>query len=277
MAPSAKRRRASAPALAVALLVLVGFACQPKPAAQREAGPSPSPSVKLSPSPSPTPAPALDLAPVSGTAIVITRGPTTGRTVLLTFDAGADRGYAPQILATLEGAGVSATFGVTGLWAEANPDLVQRMVADGDTIVNHTFDHHSFTGRSTHGAGLSAAQRLSEIEMDDAILTEVAGHSPKPWFRIPYGDSDAATDAEVAQAGYRYVLGWTVDSLGWMGLTPPAIIVRCLSKAAPGDIYLFHVGSQSQDVTALPSVIAGLRAQGYTFETAADLEAPAAA
>jgi peptidoglycan/xylan/chitin deacetylase (PgdA/CDA1 family) len=32
-----------------------------------------------------------------------------------------------------------------------------------------------------------------------------------------------------------------------------------------------HVGSQSQDAVALPRVIDGLRAQGYSFGTIADI------
>jgi len=75
----------------------------------------------------------------------------------------------------------------------------------------------------------------------------------------------------VAQEGYRYVLGWTVDSLGWEGLSSAAITQRCLSRAVPGAIYLFHVGSQSQDAKALPAVIDGLRAQAYTFGRLGDL------
>jgi len=47
---------------------------------------------------------------------------------------------------------------------------------------------------------------------------------------------------------------------------------RVLAAAAPGEIVLMHVGSNptdgsTLDADALPSVIAGLRAQGYGFTT----------
>jgi peptidoglycan/xylan/chitin deacetylase (PgdA/CDA1 family) len=208
---------------------------------------------------------------VTGSATVIARGSATRRSVFLTFDAGADTGHAAQILDTLDAAGVTATFGITGRWAEANRDLVRRIVAEGHSIVNHTYDHTSFTGMSPHTAGLPTDQRIAEITRADQVLTAVAGHAIKPWFRLPYGDGDRDVDAQVLQAGYRYVLGWTVDSLGWQGLSAAAISTRCLSRAVPGAIYLFHVGSRSQDAAALPGIIQTLKEQGYGFDSVADL------
>ena len=45
--------------------------------------------------------------------------------------------------------GVTASFGMTGRWAEQNPDLLRRIVREGHHLINHTYDHESFTGRST--------------------------------------------------------------------------------------------------------------------------------
>ena len=58
---------------------------------------------------------------------------------------------------------------------------------------------------------------------------------------------------------------WAVDSLGWNGLSAPRIVDRTLRLTTPGAILIFHVGAQSQDAAALPSIIQGLREQGYEF------------
>src|SRR5579859_3770552 len=102
-------------------------------------------------------------ARASNTVRVVSIGPSSTHAVALTFDAGADRGYAARILQTLEHERVHASFGMTGLWAIANPDLLRRMVRDGDQLINHTYDHRSFTGVSTKTLPLSAAQREWEI------------------------------------------------------------------------------------------------------------------
>jgi peptidoglycan/xylan/chitin deacetylase (PgdA/CDA1 family) len=93
------------------------------------------------------------------------------------------------------------------------------------------------------------------------------GRSTRPWYRLPYGDSDSRVAADVAPTGYTRHAGWTADSLGWQGLSAPQIVVRCLRLAAPRAIYLFHVGSAARDGPALGAIIGGLRQQGYGFVT----------
>jgi peptidoglycan/xylan/chitin deacetylase (PgdA/CDA1 family) len=185
--------------------------------------------------------------------------------VALTFDAGADRGYAEDILDILQEQHVVASFGITGVWAKANPDLVRRMAADGHMVFNHTLDHHSFTGVSDRLGGLSAARRRAELDDADTIIAPLIGHSTRPFYRLPYGDDDAQVAADVAPAGYVHKVGWTVDSLGWRGSPASDIVARCLKLVTPGAVYVFHVGRASQDALALPQIIHGLRDRGFSF------------
>jgi peptidoglycan/xylan/chitin deacetylase (PgdA/CDA1 family) len=191
--------------------------------------------------------------------------------IALTFDAGADRGYAKEILNTLRDTGVKATFGMTGKWAEQNPDLIQRMVDEGHQLMNHTYDHASFTGYSPGTAPLTADERRREIERTEAVISAIVGVQVKPWFRPPYGDYDAAMLTQLGQLGYTYSVMWTVDSLGWKGISTDEITARCIDGAVPGAILLFHVGAASQDAAALPEIIRQLRADGYSFGTIAEL------
>jgi peptidoglycan/xylan/chitin deacetylase (PgdA/CDA1 family) len=207
--------------------------------------------------------------PVSEPAQVLSRGPEGERQVALTFDAGADRGFTEQILDTLRQEGVMASFGLTGRWVELNPDLAARIVADGHTLINHSYSHASWTGLSTGSGPLSQAERFDELDRTEQALLAASGGSSRPFFRSPYGDQDATVQRDLGAKGYAYNVLWTVDSRGWMGLAAPDIIARCLQLAEPGAIYVFHVGAQSQDAAALPSVIGGLRAAGYSFVSVA--------
>jgi peptidoglycan-N-acetylglucosamine deacetylase len=197
---------------------------------------------------------------------------TDERMLALTFDAGADRGYAPMILDTLANEGISATFGMTGGWATQNPDLILRMVNEGHQIINHTWTHRSFTGRSTPGtAPLTAAERQEELIRTENAVREIAGIEMRPYFRPPYGDFDDSVLRDIAAVGYTVNVMWTVDSLGWNGLTAAQINARVLAGATPGGNILLHVGGQSQDGPALPEMIRLLRADGYGFATVAEL------
>jgi peptidoglycan-N-acetylglucosamine deacetylase len=192
--------------------------------------------------------------------------------VALTFDAGADRGYAEDILDTLAAEQVPATFGMTGTWARSSPELVQRMAEEGHLVINHTYDHRSFTGLSDRLGGLSAERRRHEIEQADEIIAPLIGHTTCPWYRLPYGDGDARVVPQMAEIGYTQQVGWTIDTLGWRGARTQDIISRSLRLAAPNAVYVMHVGVQSRDALALPTIIDELRARGYGFATVAALD-----
>jgi peptidoglycan/xylan/chitin deacetylase (PgdA/CDA1 family) len=217
---------------------------------------------------------ALVLAVLPGVvapAQLISQGSGRARDVALTFDAGADRGYAANILQILERNHVKATFGMTGAWARANLDLLRRIHRDGDQIMNHTYDHRSFTGVSTRTAPLTQQQRTWEITQADKVIRSAVGSSTKPYFRPPFGDYDPATLALARALGYRFVVMWTLDSLGWEHLPAAQILRRCLSGLTPGTILLMHVGSQSQDALALQPLITAMKRRGYRFVEVAQL------
>ncbi len=211
----------------------------------------------------------------SAPSVVVSRGRTDRRAVTLTFDAGADRGYAERVLDILAQQRVQAAFGVTGQWAELNRDLVARTAREGHEFINHTYSHPSFTGVSWTVTAKTAADRGMQLERTERILGEVAAASARPYFRPPFGDYDAGVLADVGRLGFGTTVMWTVDSMGWRGLDAASIAKRCLEGAGPGAIYIFHVGEQSRDWEALPAVIEGLRARGFEIVPLAELLAPA--
>jgi peptidoglycan/xylan/chitin deacetylase (PgdA/CDA1 family) len=211
-------------------------------------------------------APTTQLPEVPGPrSRTVSKGSSAARVVHLSFDAGADRGYAGSILDTLAAEGVPASFGMTGMWAQANPDLIQRMAAEGHQLINHTWDHRSFTGLSDRRGGQNAAQIHSQLERTDALLRELTGQSTLPFFRPPYGDYNDTVLTATYNAGYAFNMMWTVDSAGWRRIPAAEIVARCLRMAEPGAIILMHVGVESADGPALPGLIGGLRQQGYGF------------
>ena len=212
--------------------------------------------------------------PAAGPAEVITIGNTNRQAIAFTFDAGSDAGYTTQILDTLAANDIHATFGMTGKFAETYPDLVQRMVNEGHTLINHTYDHKSFTGSSTGAAPLTREQRWEELDRTEAIINQLTGATTLPYFRPPYGDYDASVNEDVGARGYKYNIMWTLDSRGWTGIPAEQIVQRCLDNAQNGAIYIFHVGSASQDGPALQQIIDGLRAKGYSIGDLGSVLAP---
>ena len=280
-----RRCRLGVVAVAAAMSLLSAFAFSACDGSSHAitASPAVEPSATLppaEPTPEPTPKPAVTPAPAErppvfadcdSPALEVRRGNSTRQMVALTFDAGSDAGYTSQILQTLSDAGVKASFSLTGEWSEAHPDLVQAMAAGGHLLMNHSYDHPSFTGLSTGEEPLSTQQRIDELDRADAVIRSITGQTTKPYFRPPYADFDGSVLCDVYADGYYYLVMWTVDTMGWNGATAEEIVQTSLSRAKQGAIYIMHVGSQSQDAVALPRVIDGLRAQGYSFGTIADI------
>lgn len=201
----------------------------------------------------------------AGYARVVREGDASSKTVFFTFDAGADAGFTAQILDTLKANDIVAAFGVTGRWAEQNPELLRRIAQEGHSLINHSYDHPSFTGVSTGKPPLTQSQRWEQLDRTESTIQNLAGVSTKPYFRPPYGDYDDSDNADLYARGYLYNVMWTVDSLGWNGLAAESIVDRCLRLAEPGAVYVFSVGAASQDTAALQAIIDGLRRMDYSI------------
>lgn len=237
------------------------------PTATSEPIPTPSPTSVPAPSPTlePTAPPTTPAEPPGADDVWNLRQFDADQPVMvLTFDAGADRGYAGEILDILAAEDIRASFGMTGPWAVDNMDLVARMVNEGHHVMNHSWSH-------PHFPELSSEERIEEVRSLETLLRDELGVELRPYFRPPFGEYDEATLADLAAMGYTVNVLWTVDTLGWNGLSAAEINQRVLDAAAPGAIVLMHVGGQSQDAAALPEMINLLRAQGYSFATIEEL------
>jgi peptidoglycan-N-acetylglucosamine deacetylase len=206
--------------------------------------------------------------PGTGLSTIVDRG-TNGRLeVALTFDAGADTGYAAEILDLLRDEGIEATFGMTGVWAQANPDLVRRMVAEGHQLMNHTWDHSSLTGANTQMPPMTPEQVAQQLADTEAVVRDLTGYEMRPYFRPPYGDYDETSLRYLYDDGYSQTVWWTCDTRGWAGWGAQQIIDYCTTNIAEDEILLLHVGAAAVgDFEALPGLIEFFRDSGYSFVT----------
>ncbi len=180
-----------------------------------------------------------------------------------------------EILDILDQYGVVATFGVTGEWATANPDLLQEIVSRGHQVMNHSYSHASFTGVSVGTPPLTEDQVRSEVlDTEQAIWENSGGYEVGPFFRFPYGDYNGSQLAILKQLGYDYTIWWGCDSKAWMGHTADDIVQECgHDKIAPGLIVLLHV-DPDPDFEALPRLIETYQAAGYDLVTVEQLIQP---
>lgn len=233
------------------------------PAARPRREPTPRPTSTPEPEPTTTRESLAEERPsapdtgLDGTSLIVERGDSGRREVAFTFDAGEGAGHTEAMLDILDEYGVKGSFGLTGEWVEQNPALARRIVEDGHMVINHTYDHRSWTGDSTGGEPLTAEERTFEVEQTERTIRDVTGYETAPYFRFPYGAYDEPSLELLNGLGYDYTLWWTCDTLGWDGETGAEITERCGPDAEDGGagaIILMHVVTDG-DLAALPLLL----------------------
>jgi len=192
-------------------------------------------------------------------------GSVQDKEVALTFDDGPEEEWTPQILDILKQKNVKATFFVIGKQAQKYPEMLRRINADGHVIGDHTFDHINLTT-------LNVQQVDQEIEQCADLIHEIIGKTPR-LVRPPFGFHDATVD-NVVYSKDRIIVLWSLDTKDWMGLDAATVKARILPKMQNGFIVLQHNADNPKlggSVQALPDIIDGLKAQGYTFVTISEL------
>lgn len=233
------------------------------PTPRPTATPRPTPRPTATPRPTTPPSaciPAPGVRPVS--SIAFGSISTSKREVSLTFDSdGGSAGNAAAYLDTLSAHRLRVTWFLTGYFSRANPGLVLRMLRAGDDIGNHTLDHPNLIS-PLH----SDSYICTELTQADGIIAGVTGQTTRPYFRPPYGAYNTQVRTLAAQLGYRTIL-WNIDPRDWDSANTAADIERSVLDSPnlrPGAIILMHVNS-AHEAEALPVIIDGLEARGYTI------------
>ena len=180
--------------------------------------------------------------------------------VVLTFDDGPLPRYSNQVLDILAAQCVKATFFTIGKMAQAFPEGVKRLRAEGHTIGTHSEDHPLSFERMP----------LDKVakEVDDGIASVKAalgddGKDVAPFFRIPGLLRSPQVDELLASRG---LMTWSADFLAddWRNISSARVAALALSRleAKGKGILLLH-DIHARTVAALPTILRQLKAHGF--------------
>lgn len=195
----------------------------------------------------------------------ITRGNTSKKQMIFTFDCGSSDLSGEKILQVAKDNNVKVTFFVTGQFAGKYSALVKKMADAGHDIYNHSYTH-------PHFPQISDELVKDELNRTEELVKSLTGKSTKPYFRLPYGDHGNPPSRvwNIAYSqGYQSVF-WSVDALDWNagkqwnGSLVDASFVkkRIYDKIGNGTIVLMHVGD-SLTGEVLNEVFTKVQADGY--------------
>jgi peptidoglycan-N-acetylglucosamine deacetylase len=247
------RSKVLAAAIPAALVVLGMTACSADTSVSKNplptrapASPKPKPRTKATPKPSPAPTrPTMTVQPAHlpqawGLGPAGSLRATGNSSVALTFDDGPDPKYTPLMLDLLKKHKVKATFCVIGWRARDYPWLIKRIVADGHTLCNHTWDHNVSLGTETD------AVILKDLQDTNDAIHRAAPRSEIEYFRAPGGRFNPHLVGLAKSLGMRSIY-WTIDTRDWdkhtfgVGVSMVYHIVSTvLAEARRGAIVLAH-------------------------------------
>ena len=171
-------RRGTVPAVAAVIVMLVTAAAFWPSAAPRHTA---SGTLSGSPSAAVVPA-ATSAAPAGPVRPPAVRYTTQSRSVALTFDDGPDPVNTPRLLDLLRRHRVTATFCLVGHRARDHKDIVRRIVADGHTLCNHSWQHLQDLGKRR------SAYLARDLEATNEQIHKAVPGAPIRYFRAPYGN-----------------------------------------------------------------------------------------
>ncbi len=181
--------------------------------------------------------------------------------IALTFDDGPSGALTGRLLDGLKERNAHATFFLCDYRISSFGQVMDRYIAEGHEIANHSASHSALTS-------LSSSSLAKEIDETNSSIYQATGYSPT-LLRPPGGAYNQTVLDSLKNRGISCIL-WSVDPLDWKLLNTEKVVNNIISCVSDGDIVLLH-DLYSTSVDAALEVIDILSQQGYAFVTVSEL------
>lgn len=178
---------------------------------------------------------------------------TKERMLYLTFDDGPIPEITPFVLDELKKWNALATFFCIGKNVEANHNVFQRIIDEGHSIGNHTYNH------------LNGWNTDDEIYFED--IEKCARVLNSKLFRPPYGKLKPSQYSKLKSA-YKLVM-WDVLSFDFdLKMNEEKVLNNVLKNVEPGSIIVMHDSLKAKPKVefALPKILQYFSDKGFKFE-----------
>lgn len=186
---------------------------------------------------------------------------TSKKVIYLTFDDGPTPEITNWVLDTLNTYNAKATFFCIGKNISENPVIFKRILQDGHSIGNHTYNH-------LKGWETKTKDYLENVKLCNEVITQYSNSEIGKLFRPPYGKMKRKQLKELQRLGYRIIM-WNVLSVDWdKNVTEEVCLKNVLDNTSSGSIVVFHdsVKAFRNMQYALPKVLNYFTEREYSFK-----------
>jgi peptidoglycan/xylan/chitin deacetylase (PgdA/CDA1 family) len=181
----------------------------------------------------------------------------TENKIYLTFDDGPIPEITEWVLEELKKYNAKATFFCIGNNVEKHPEIFEKVIDQGHSVGNHTFNH------------LNGWKTSTEKYLENTKLCEASISNPKSKiFRPPYGKIKTSQAERLRQLGYKIIM-WDVLSADYdTSISPEKCLENVLKNVTSGSIVVFHdsIKAFPNLEYTLPKALKYWAAKGFVFE-----------
>ncbi|MDE1205335.1 polysaccharide deacetylase family protein [Tenacibaculum larymnensis] len=182
---------------------------------------------------------------------------TNKKEIYLTFDDGPIPEVTEFVLDQLHNFNAKATFFCIGDNIRKHPVVFSRIVKEGHSVGNHTFNH-------LNGWKSSYTTYIENTSKCEGLLP----NQKTKLFRPPYGKIKRKQAKQLLASGYKIIM-WDVLSADFdSSVTKEKCLQNVLENAQNGSIIVFHDSIKASDKLyyALPKVLKEFSQKGYDFK-----------
>jgi len=188
----------------------------------------------------------------------------TENKIYLTFDDGPIPEITEWVLEELKKHDAKATFFCIGHNIEKYPKIFEKVINEGHSVGNHTFNH-------LNGWKTSTEKYLENTKLCEASISNLQSkiyNLKSKLFRPPYGKIKTSQAKKLRQLGYKIIM-WDVLSADYdTTITPEKCLENVLQNVSPGSIIVFHdsVKAFPNLEYTLPKALKYWQEKGFVFE-----------
>jgi peptidoglycan/xylan/chitin deacetylase (PgdA/CDA1 family) len=206
--------------------------------------------------------------------------PNSENRVYLTFDDGPTPEITEWTLSQLKNHNAKATFFCIGDNVRKYPEIVQKVIDEGHSIGNHTFNH--LNGWKTTNELYVKNVELCYNQKAEGRRQKAEGnlhseeenlHSkicvlPTDLFRPPYGKIKPSQSKKLRKMGYKIIM-WDIISYDFDAtISPEKCLENVLNNLQSGSIIVFHDSKKAFNNLeyVLPRILEFLNEKGFVCE-----------
>ena len=182
------------------------------------------------------------------------------KVLYLTFDDGPTPEVTEWTLNELQKHNAKATFFCIGKNIEANPSIFKKVIDQGHSVGNHTYNH-------LKGWKTPTEIYIKNTLQTEQLILEKSGKKPR-WFRPPYGQITFKQSRKLRKIGYKIVM-WDVLSADFdKNISQQKCLENVLKNTTSGSVIVFHdsVKASENMQFVLPKILEYYSSKNYKFK-----------